>query len=206
MHDRIHRLRCAACALLLALPLAAARTQPLPPPDCRGPVGSLRLIGEQRIARGEVFEGTVVGGLSGLDYDARGKAWLLASDARSGAVVPRVYTARLDYDAHAFSAVRLRAVTRLARPDGAPYPSRPWDGSTPDVESLRIDPRDGSLWYASEGDGLLGVDPAIVHAARGGRALGALPLPVPLRMPLPGGARGPRGNKAFEGLAFAPDI
>ena len=38
------------------------------------PIAGLRLIGEQRIALKQAFEGTTVGGLSGIDYDAANKS------------------------------------------------------------------------------------------------------------------------------------
>jgi len=186
-------------AMALAAALAAGAAH------AAGPVGALRFIGEQRIPHRLEFQGTVVGGLSGIDYDPGQGIWILASDDRTGADAARYYTATLAYDARTFSNVVLTAVLRLARPEGGPYPALPWNGATPDVESMRVDPADGSLWYASEGDGLLAGDPAVVHVARSGRYLDALSLPALFRMPAPDGGTGPRGNLAFEGLAFAPD-
>ena len=46
-------------------------------------VGSLRLIGQQVLPRRSEFGGTVVGGLSGIDYDAVNNRYVLVSDDRA---------------------------------------------------------------------------------------------------------------------------
>jgi hypothetical protein len=74
----------------------------------------------------------------------------------------------------------------------------------PDFEALRLDPRDGSLWYASEGDRGLGLQPFVRHATRDGKFLGELPRPAMLTFE-PARQWGPRHNLTLEGLAFAPD-
>ena len=167
-------------------------------------IGALRLIGEQRIAHRVAFGETVVGGLSGIDYDPRTGDWALVSDDRSDLGPARWYTARLDYDARGFAGISLTGMTPLRRADGTPYPSRLRAGAVPDTESIRYDPRDGSVWYASEGDRVLGLDPVVRHLARNGTLQGELPVPPPFRMHWLR-SLGPRNNTAYEGLAFAPD-
>lgn len=46
-------------------------------------VGSLRLIGQQVLPRRLDYASTVVGGLSGIDYDAVNKRYVLVSDDRT---------------------------------------------------------------------------------------------------------------------------
>ena len=73
-------------------------------------VSSLRLIGQQVLPRRMDYAGTVVGGLSGIDYDARSDSYVLISDDRTttdSAGAPRLSTARLSFDARTFSAVTL---------------------------------------------------------------------------------------------------
>ncbi len=100
----------------------------------------LRLIGEQRIAHGLTFQHTTVGGLSGIDYDPRSGQWIIASDDRSDYSAARFYTARLEYDAQAFTSVRLTGVTFLQRPNGRRYASRWLGNESLDMESIRYDP------------------------------------------------------------------
>jgi len=167
-------------------------------------VSALRLIGEQRIAHRQSFQGTRVGGLSGMDYDPHSGNWALISDDRSDFGPARWYTARLRYDAQTFAGMTLTGMTPLRRADGSSYPSRLLGGRVPDSESIRFDPTDGSLWYASEGDRLIALDPVVRHIARDGRLLAELPTPPMLRTHL-FASEGARNNLSFEGLTFSAD-
>lgn len=183
--------------------------------SCRSPlaenpsIGRLRLIGEQRIAARSVqFAGTTVGGLSGLDYSAARNEFVAISDDKNEGGPARFYTLRLDYDAQAFRSATVTAMTELRATDGAAYVSRAdaraGKGEVPDLESIRFDPRDGSLWYTSEGDGELGLQPFVRHLAPDGRPLGELPTPPMFRFD-PTHQRGLRHNLVFEGLSPEPD-
>jgi hypothetical protein len=160
----------------------------------------LRLIGVTELSRASRPDGTRLGGLSGLDYDAAADRWLAVSDDKSEHGPARAYALRIDYDQSGVSAAAATEVISLRRPDGSTYPSE----AAPDFEALRIDPCDGSLWYASEGNGERGLPPFVRQADRTGGYLSELPH---LRMLafVPGQKTGLRHNLAFEGLAFAPD-
>ena len=192
-----------ACLLLAASLLAACAAPPGP-----GCAARLRFIGEQRIAHAHPFQGTVVGGLSGIDYDARRGAWIMASDDRAERGPARFYTARLDLDAAAFRSVTLDAVHGFRQPDGSAYPSpaavKELGGAVPDIEAIRVDPADGSIWYASEGNGPYGMAPFVRQAYPNGAWRATLPMPARLSIQADHAA-GPRSNLSFEGLAFAPD-
>jgi hypothetical protein len=171
-------------------------------------IAQLRLIGEQRLPWHASFGGTLVGGLSGIDYDAKRGDWVLITDDRSEHNPARFYRATLRYNLGAFAAIALTAVTTLRQPDGSVYPSAKQRtaglGVVPDLEAVRVDPRDGSIWYSSEGDVALGLSPFVRRAATDGRYQAALPLP-PLFTADPALRAGPRNNQSFEGLSFAPD-
>lgn len=171
-------------------------------------VGSLRFIGEQRIPLKQAFQGSVVGGLSGIDYDARSGDWIMQSDDRSELGPARFYTARLDYDASGFRAATLTGVHLFRQADGSSYPGAAEvarrGGEVPDIEAIRFDPRDGGVWYASEGSRALGFDPFIKHARADGAYLATLPVPAMFKV-APGRDTGSRNNLSFEGLSFAPD-
>ncbi len=187
-------LRRGLLAAALAVPAAAA------PPE-------LRLIGVAALPAAAVFAGTSVGGLSGLDYDAAADRWVAISDDRAEHGPARVYTVKLDYGADGVRGAEIVGVTELRQPDGSAYAghgARSVRGEVPDCEAVRLDPRDGALWYASEGDRALGFDPFVRRATRDGLWTATLPLPDAWRFRADGTA-GPRPNLALESLAFAPD-
>ena len=143
---------------------------------------SLCFIGEQRLPWRQPFQGTLVGGLSGIDYDAASGEWILIADDRSAINPARYYRARLSYDEHLFKSAELTGVTELRQPDGSTYPSaeeyKQRGGVVPDLETIRIDPRDG-------------------------RYLAELPLPAMFGVSADH-TSGPRDNLSFEGMSFAP--
>jgi hypothetical protein len=174
-------------------------------------VSSLRLIGQQVLPRRMSYQGTVVGGLSGIDYDARTGRYVLVSDDRTSTDSPnppRLYEATLTFDASSFSAVHFQAVTVLKQPGGAEYPKVP-DPRVADPESVRIDPVTGNLAWASEGDRALTaapprlIDPFVREVTRSGEHVREYALPPMFRMA--SAEQGPRGNLAFEGMSFTPD-
>lgn len=187
--------------LALALAAVAPGAAPLP-------ALGLRLIGVQALPPGTRHAGAPVGGLSGLDYDAVADAWIAVSDDRVEHGPARIHTVQLDYDAHGFTAVRVTGTTLLRQPDGTLYPGRTdfaaRGGDVPDFEAVRLDPRDGEIWYASEGDRGLGLHPFVRRAGRDGRYAGALALPPHFHFSA-GEQSGPRPNLTIESLAFAPD-
>ncbi|CAG2133922.1 esterase-like activity of phytase family protein [Cupriavidus plantarum] len=193
-----------ACALgalaLLTAPIVQAADRA---------VGSLRFIGEQRIASGLMYRDTAVGGLSGLDYDAASDTWYLVTDDRSEKAPARFYTARLHLDADAFHGITLTGVSLFTQQDGKPYPSRLRQvfarGEIADFESIRIDPTDRTFWYTSEGDCITTHrDPSITHGSAAGAFISRIEPPAMLRLCHPIGS-GSRFNATFEGLTFSAD-
>nr|WP_315393496.1 esterase-like activity of phytase family protein [uncultured Duganella sp.] len=171
-------------------------------------VSSLRFIGEQRLPWRVQFQGTMVGGLSGIDYDAARGDWVMGSDDRSEHNPGRYYRARLAYDDKSFKSVELTSVVNLLQPDGKVYPSREnfkrHGGVVPDFEAIRVDPRDGTIWYTSEGDVPARLPPFVRQARADGAFLAELPLPEMFDVAADGKS-GPRNNQSFEGLSFSPD-
>ncbi|MCG5212811.1 esterase-like activity of phytase family protein [Streptosporangium sp. KLBMP 9127] len=169
-----------------------------------------RFLGEQRLPHRMQFEGTTVGGLSGIDRDPRTGTWYFISDDRWRYNPARFYTGRLDIDPRtgAFTGVRLTGATTLRRSDGTPYPGYGQPESA-DPETIRFDGQSRRLLWAHEGDRPDEGSPSIPVSGlfvrwvdEGGRDLGELPLPGNLT--LTGEDRGPRRNFGFEGLAIAP--
>ncbi|MBK7614674.1 MAG: esterase-like activity of phytase family protein [Burkholderiales bacterium] len=173
-------------------------------------VSSLRLIGQQVLARRMDFNGTVVGGLSGIDYDAANKRYVLISDDRTStdsANDPRMYTANLSFDANGFTAVNFLSTFAMKQPDGTVYPKVP-SALVADPESLRLDTASGNLLWVSEGDRSLTatparvIDPFIREIRADGGHVREYTLPAMFKMSA--SDAGPRSNAVFEGITLTP--
>ena len=180
------------------------------PPSERA-VKSLRLIGQQVLPRRLEFQGTVVGGLSGVEYDANNSRFIFMSDDRTmtdSANPPRFYTAALTFNETTFSAVQFLSTVTLKQPDGSVFPKVP-DVKVADPESIRLDPVSGNLLWTSEGDRFISatapriIDPFVREMRSDGTFVREYALPSMFRMSA--SDTGPRGNLAFEGLAVTPD-
>lgn len=162
-----------------------------------------RLIGETRLPAGVNFQGTVVGGLSGIDYDPEGAIWYLVSDDRSEHGPARFYTARMAFHANGFDKVELLSAVTIRRPDGTPYAKAP-ALDVPAPESLRFDPLTKSLLWTSEGERRRGriVQPAVRKMALDGKYLDQLALPP--MFTITSDRQGPRNLLSFEGMTLSP--
>lgn len=200
--------RVCAVTLLLASALvptvAAARPgEPVPGP---GPVVQARLLGERTVPHKLAFQGTTVGGLSGIDRNPCTGEYVFISDDRSYLQPARFYTARLDVDAGGVHAVDFTGTHPFRRPDGSFY-SDPTlgDGKTVDPEEIRVDPLSCAYWWAQEGDrpkaaGPPVIQPSIQYASPTGGYLGQLRLPSNYEITTE--ERGPRRNQAIEAITI----
>lgn len=192
-----------ACIALLALAGCALPLAPPPPRPLLAP--QLRLIGVTELPQGSEYGGTTVGGLSGIDHDARRGEYLVISDDRSGDGPARIYRVRLRYDAHALSAPQFTGVQPLRDTSGRPFAPwwRPQDGmERPDAESLRLLPGSDAFVWTSEGDFSRGFGPQLRENHLDGTPVRAIPLPAGFT---PEADTGPRSNGTLEGLALSPD-
>ena len=166
----------------------------------------LRLIGEATLPHRLDFQGTVVGGLSGIDYDPASGLYVLVSDDRSQLNPARFYTARIPLTATGLGTPALHSVTPLLRADGSHFPSsrraKPHE-EVPDPEAIRWLPG-GNLLWTSEGAVTRGMGPALHESQADGRWVRNITLPALFDANL-GGGTGPRDNQALEGLALTPD-
>ncbi|EJN04999.1 esterase-like activity of phytase family protein [Herbaspirillum sp. YR522] len=194
--------------ILMACCVLAACAQVAPQAAGVHRVGSLRLLGEQRIALNQPFRDTVIGGLSGIDYDATTDTWVAQSDDRSEINPARFYVLRLQYDLQGFHRLAVDDVRLFRQSDGSLYPGAAERGKRagdiPDLESIRIDPRDASIWVTSEGSRHFGMSPWVRQADRDGRFLAQLAGDAMFDVH-PGQKRGSRNNLSFEGLSFSVD-
>jgi hypothetical protein len=169
-------------------------------------VGSLRFLGATTIPNDTQVDGTLVGGLSGLDYNPANGTWAIISDDKSDKAPARFYLGRIDLSAGAPKVTLDHAVV-LQQADGKPYPnaqdpSVKNGGEVPDPESIRFDPSGKALWWSTEPDRKLGVSPFVRETGLDGKFMANLLLPSMFKVADPD--HGPRHNLGFEGLSFTP--
>lgn len=174
------------------------------------PAPQLEFLGQHQLAHGATLDGTVVGGLSGISYDAAADVYYLVSDDRSAINPARFYTARISLSENGIDDVDMVATHPWLDRDGKPF--RPMDAGAkppvvpPDAEGIAFDARRHRLYWSSEGerrsDGVR-LDPWVRIAGLDGDYLGEFPLPAQLRMS--DGEHGARRNHALEGLSLSPD-
>ena len=153
------------------------------------------------------FNGTTVGGLSGIDYDVKRDLYYMICDDPSAVNPARFYTAKIMIGRHGIDSVLFVRVDTLLNPEGKRYPDIRNDRiHSADLEAMRYDPsRDEFIW-SSEGQRVLKdnirdlQDPAIVITNRTGKYKDSFALP--LNMHIRAEEKGPRHNSVFEGLSF----
>lgn len=171
------------------------------PPAKSSPL-SARFLGELVVPHLMKFEGSVVGGLSGIDYNARTGEWAFVSDDRSSRSPTRFYTARLAVDKTGPHDLELTGVHYLRDERGQIYGE-----NAVDVEDIRMDPHADVFWWCQEGNrpnnaGEQLIQPSIHLTTRDGMLVAALPLPENY---LYGTGSGPRRNRSLEALSFSRD-
>jgi hypothetical protein len=205
-------------ALLLTAGAAAAdttsRPSPAPAPAPQHGV-RLRYLGEQELPNAMPYDGTTVGGLSAISYDARTGQYYVISDDRSQRNPARFYTAEIGVSPTGLDSVRITGTHPFLQPDGSTYPptvTTPGQPQTvaPDPEGIAVDPATGRLLWSSEGERIVSTtaapvleDPWVHAATTTGTYLGQYALPPQEHMNAQ--AVGPRQNQTLEGLSFTPD-
>jgi hypothetical protein len=157
------------------------------------------------------FEGTTVGGLSGIDYDSENNCYYLICDDRSHINPARFYKATIDISDNGINNVKIVAVDTLFQRDGSTYPELSYHATrTTDPEAMRFNQHTGTLIWTSEGDRVIKlkdtilIDPTITIISQQGRFVDSIPLPANLRMQLT--EAGPRRNGVLEGATFADNF
>jgi hypothetical protein len=202
----------------LALILLTVCTACAPPPavarDRSFPEISLDFLGEYELPKIN-FEGTPVGGLSGITYDAKGISGVTSkayrfyalSDDKSENGEARFYSLRLDLTSSDPANIRLKkvaveGVTSLKKADGETFP---WDSINP--EGIALSPRN-SVYVASAGITHAGIPPFVGEFdLTTGKLRGNLPIP---KRYIPDASdekqqQGVQDNLGFESLSIDPE-
>lgn len=174
---------------------------------------SLSYIGQQIVASGTSFQGTTVGGLSGIDFDAGTGTYYAISDDRSGLNAARFYNLSLNIDQFTRSAtpgaagVAFNNVTTLQTPGGTAFAP-----NTVDPEGIRYNAATKTLVWSNEGQrtaaGLQ--NPTVREMSLDGSHVREFGVPTAYQ---PSGSvvgttvgdRGINNNLAFESLTYSTD-
>lgn len=184
---------------VLAVALAAAAIGGGASANDRARVPTLEFLGQEILPTQTTFAGTLVGGLSGIAYDASRDVFYSLSDDPSQIAPARFYTLRVDVSDGWLDGgdTRIVGVTTLRDRDGAPFAPFSLD---PEGIALAKDRR---LVVTSEGFANRSVAPWIRTFDLSGAQVGELAVPDAFRPA--GGVRGVRHNLAFESAATAPN-
>ena len=171
-------------------------------------IAAIHLLGEYDIPYAFSYSNTTVGGLSGIDYDAKHNCYYLISDDRSAINPARFYTANLFITQKGIDSIRFTGVKYMLQPNGDVYPNNKQDRfNTPDPEAMRYDPVHNRLVWSSEGERIVKEkdtvleDPSIRIITTSGKYKDSFPLPSCIKMQAV--EKGPRQNSVFEGISFA---
>ncbi len=194
-----------ATALLVSIvTVLAGCAAPTPTNAVRDTEVSVRFIGESTLPhRLEAF-GTTVGGISGMDYDAKRGVFYLLSDDRSDINVARFYTARINVTASDLAKPELLSVTTLKKADGAPFGSKTTDPkNVVDPEAIRYRADTDTVLWTSEGDRRLLLNPTLFEARLDGSMVRTIPTHAMFNMSEQ--EKGSRDNNTYEGLSLSVD-
>ncbi|MDQ3278896.1 MAG: esterase-like activity of phytase family protein [Bacteroidota bacterium] len=168
----------------------------------------MKFLGEFTLPHKMAFNGTIVGGLSSIDYVPAEDLYYLICDDRSDINPARFYTAKIRVNENGIDTVQLVGVQTLRQKGGQPFPNSKQDSlHVPDPEAMRYNSTTKTLFWSSEGERIVRtgrqilVNPFIAISNSEGILTDTFPLPANMRMSA--AEKGPRQNGVFEGLTFA---
>jgi hypothetical protein len=163
------------------------------PPETETPVcaAGVDFLGFSDALDKQAFEGTSVGGLSALAYDARrGVYYALVDNGPTASAEARFYTLRLPTKGGTLGTPQVLDVTVLRDASGRPFTASDFDG-----EGLTLT-RGGDLLVSSE------TEPSIRRFSLDGALLEELPVPQKFGAAPEGQAT---SNQTFESLSLSPN-
>ncbi|WP_377473566.1 MAG: esterase-like activity of phytase family protein [Microcoleus anatoxicus] len=162
-------------------------------------VTQIDFIGRAIFPTGSPFQGTEIGGLSGITYDADKQVYYAISDDRSSKAPARFYSLKIDLQSGKLEKeqIAFTGVTTLLDENGKSFPE------------LSLDPEGiafsgNSVFVSSEGDVDRKISPFIKEFSLDGKLVRSLQIPD-LFLPDDKGTKGIRNNLAFESLTLTPD-
>lgn len=195
-----------AFVLLIFLMLSCSSTKQIA--SGKDEFGRLKLLSQYEIPFNKEFQNTVIGGLSGIDYDSANQVYYIISDDRSERNPARYYKAKIISNDSKIDSVEFIETTLLKNMEGNFYPGPAQDTyHAPDPEAIRFNASNNSLVWSSEGERIVTSDKVVLEDATiteindKGIYIDTFVLPTQLHMSTL--EQGPRRNSVFEGLSFA---
>ena len=171
-------------------------------------ISSVKFLGEYDIPYNLSYNNTTVGGLSGIDYDAKHDEYYMISDDRSDINPARFYKAKIFVTPKGIDSMYFVDVANMLQPDNTVYPGKKQDRfRTPDPEAIRYNPVTQQLVWSSEGERIVKAkdtvleNPSVIAISKNGNFKSNFELPDNLIMHAT--ENGPRQNGVLEGLTFA---
>jgi len=171
-------------------------------------ISSLKFLDAYNIPFNYKYRNTTVGGLSGIDYDAKNDCYYMVSDDRSDKNPARFYKAKIFISAKGIDSFAFTDIENMLQADGKVYPGSAQDRfKTPDPEAIRYNPEKNYLAWSSEGERIVKAndtvltDPAVIMIRPNGKYIDSFALPEMMKMHAT--EKGPRRNGVFEGMSFA---
>ncbi len=171
-------------------------------------ISALKFLGEYNIPFNLKYKNTTVGGLSGIDYDAKNNLYYMICDDRSEKNPARFYTAKIFITSKGIDSMRFTGVVNMLQPNNTVYPNNKQDAwHTPDPEAIRYNPVTKQLVWSSEGERLVRAtdtvlqNPSVIAITAKGKFKNNFQLPANLNMHAT--EKGPRQNGVLEGMSFA---
>lgn len=171
-------------------------------------IKSIKYIGGYEIPFNFKYKKTTVGGLSGIDYDAKNDLYYLVSDDRNDHNPVRFYKARIFFTQNGIDSLVFIDVKNILQSNGKIYPNRDEDRfNNPDPEAIRYNPVSKQLAWSSEGERIIKandtllVDPFVILIKPNGKFIDSFNLPGNLKIQAI--EKGPRRNEVLEGITFA---
>ena len=171
-------------------------------------ISSLKYLDSYEIPFNLKYKNTSVGGLSGIDYDAKNDWYYLISDDRSDKNPARFYKAKIFISKKGIDSLDFIDVENMLQQDEKVYPSNLQNRvKVPDPEAIRYNPEKNFLVWSSEGERFVKVkdtvliNPTVIMIRPNGKYIDSFALPENMKMKAT--EKGPRRNGVFEGMTFA---
>lgn len=163
----------------------------------------LRVLDRLDLPAGHQWLGTLVGGISGIDYEFGWDAWVMISDDKGEHGPVRGYLADVQIEGERLTAVEVTLLLPMSWGTGERM-----KGPQFDAEAVRFLPHrdyfgEPSMVFATEGAPTQGQPPRIYEVCTGATRMDSWTAPVWAHTE--GRSKGVRNNRAYESIAIVAD-
>lgn len=165
----------------------------------------LRFLDEYDVPYRFSFQQTIVGGLSGINYNEYTKQYIVLSDDRAVKNAARFYTLNISIKENKIDTIQFLKVNYLLNKQGIRFPPYSCD-----PEAIRYNSIQNKYVWSSEGERRVNAkdtvlqNPFIYEMNDDGKYADSFELPPQFYVSV--SEKGPRQNGVFEGLSFSPNF